>query len=90
MWGVKSKIDNDAYAEKVLATLWPLWDPSADAPAKTAAPSSGKPGSRCGHEQTAANPGALVDQLSALIAWRKDGHLTDSEFQNAKGQLGLA
>ena len=31
----------------------------------------------------------LFDQLMSLVAWRKEGHLTEQQFEAAKTKLGL-
>ena len=34
-------------------------------------------------------PAGLFDQLMSLVAWRKEGHLTEEQFEAAKTKLGL-
>ena len=77
-------VEPDAFARKVLATLWPDWDPSQ-------APVSGDPdvAAAASAQPQAVTGDALLHRLATLIEWRSLGHLTEEEFRAAKRGLGL-
>ena len=91
----------DAFAQRVVQTLWPSWNPlqqpASHSHAMAAAPDgSAQAPTSHGPSQSVTTPSvtgtmsdALWDRLASLVDWRSRGLLSDDEFQQAKRKLGL-
>ena len=91
----------DAFAQRVVQTLWPSWNPlqqpaSHSLAIATAPDGSAQAPTSNGSSQSVTMPSvagskndALWDRLASLVDWRSRGLLSADEFQQAKRKLGL-